>query len=141
MDLGSTMMVVGVVVVWIQKKKHGETLVVPQIGLERIFAVWWAIILVGLLANVQPETPWIKSFLEFRWILEFYFYITALMILNPDEKDFKKLLPVLFVASFYAVVSYFLKFHPFLESSSMREANMASTVAGTRTVSISWASR
>ena len=124
MDLGSTLIALAVILTLVQKKKRGENLPFPKVGLERIFPIWAAIILVGLLTNLQPETPWLKSFLEFRWILELYFYIAALMILEPKEKDFKKLLPVLLIASFYAVAAYFLKFHPFLESASVREANM-----------------
>ena len=121
MDLGSSLMVLTVLVIGVQKKKRGESFKIPTIGLERIFPIWVVIILVGLLANLQPETPWLRSFLEFRWILEFYFYITAFIILEPREENFKKLLPILFFASFYAVLSYFLKFHPFLESPDNRE--------------------
>ncbi len=124
MDLGSTLIALAVTLTWVQKKKHGETLTFPKVGLERIFPIWAAIILVGLLSNLRPETPWLKSFLEFRWILEFYFYVLALIILEPKEQQFKNLLPVLFIASVYAVAAYLLKFHPFLESAALRDGNM-----------------
>ncbi len=124
MDMGSSLLVLNVIVIWVKKRTQREVFNVPKIGLERIFFIWTLIVLVGLLANLQPETPWVKSFLEFRWILEFYFYIAAFGLLNPTEEDFKKLLPILFVASCYAVLSYFLKFHPFLEPSSNREIYM-----------------
>ena len=124
MDLGSTLMVLSVLVIWVQKKNRKEIFKLPSLGLEWVFLFWTVVVLIGLLISRQPETPWLKSFLVFRWIIEFYFYTAAILILEPTEKDFKKLLPVLFFASLYAVMAYLLKFHPFLESSANREANL-----------------
>ena len=124
MDLGSALLMTSVLVIWFQKNKRGEKMVVPNVGLEKIFPIWVSIILVGLLINLRPESPWLKSFLEFRWILEFYAYTAGLMLLNPKEEDFKKLLPVLTFASLYAVIAYVLKVHPGLEPWESRQPQM-----------------
>jgi O-antigen ligase len=124
MDLGSTLMAISVLLVWWQKRKLGEKLPVPHLGLEKVFLAWLVIILLGLLASRQPDTPWLKSFLEFRWILEFYIYITALNVLQPTEKNIRQLLPVVWVTAIYTLLCYFLKFDLLHQGWADREAQL-----------------
>lgn len=84
----------------------------PKFGIEKFLMAWALVILTGLLINMGPDVPWIKNFLEFRWMLELYFFAAALSLVDPREKDFDKLLYPLLFASLFAVVICFLSFIP-----------------------------
>lgn len=123
-DLFATLNFIGVVILWWRSRKTPTALKIPVLGIEKLFLIWLVVILAGLLLNRLPETPWLKSFLEFRWMLELYTFVMALMWVNPKEEDFKKLLPVLAVASVYAIVVYFLKYDLIHENWAVREKNL-----------------
>ncbi len=112
-DLFATLISFTVIYKLIKEPKNTR---LPKLGLEKFFGAWLLVISAGLLVNLQPETPWIKNFFEFRWMLELYFFTTAISLVNPKEKDLEKLLyPILF-ASGFAVLVYFLRYDPITES-------------------------
>lgn len=88
-------------------KKDGDKKRLPKLGIEAVFAAWVGIVFTGFMLNMQPETRWIKFFLEFRWILEFYVWIVALTFVRPSFEHLKVLCYPLAVASVYAIGVYF----------------------------------
>lgn len=130
MDLSATLVAFTVLYQWFQRRGTVKALTVPRLQLEKIFLLWSLVILAGLLLNQQPETPVLKNFLEFRWIIEFYLLILALQIFSPEERHFKKLLPILGVASLFAVIEYFLKYNPLYQTWADRQNQMVEYRAG-----------
>lgn len=98
----------------------------PKLGIEIFFIAWVLIILSGLLLHIHPENPWLKNWLEFRWILELYMYLTVLIYIQPQLEDFKPILGIALFAALFAVIVYFLGYDPIFESWSDRQKYMNS---------------
>jgi hypothetical protein len=120
-DISATLVFFGVLTYWIRNRDQFRF---PKLGTEKIFIAWALVVLAGLLYSRQPETPWIKNFLEFRWMLEVYTMTAALMIINPDEKHIKRLIYILGGISAYCILAYILKYDPVLENQQILQTNL-----------------
>jgi hypothetical protein len=122
MDLFSTLVVAQMLVIGWQWRKQGlskqqifQKLYSPT-GFDVLFLIWFAVVAAGFaynaFANDFVGSLWLKRLVEFKWIFIFYLMIAAFKELNPSEKVIKYAAAVFAMATFYAVVIWFLGMDP-----------------------------
>lgn len=90
-----------------------------------VFAIWFTAVAAGYVFNAAPEAPWLTGLVEFRWMFEFFVYVTLLQKAELNEKTVRVAMIPFLAAGAYSVLSYALGYHPFYQTIADREQNLS----------------
>lgn len=97
--------------------------------LNYLFPIWIAIVVVGFAFRDFEPSDWYFQLLFFKWIFLFYFLLTAVRYLQPDEKVILPTSIFLCLLSACTIAIWFLGFEP-LTSSELTKGPMGLPAAG-----------
>lgn len=80
--------------VWRARSQVSGPKLFQPMGLEKIWAIWWLIAIMGFLLNWQDSGYAFERILEFRWILILYVLFQVLTMILPDQKSLRFLIPM-----------------------------------------------
>lgn len=122
MDLATTLMVLwGGWILW-TARKEGRSLK-WRTGFEWLFLAWFSWLAIGYIANWNPHLPWEKGLWEFRWMIEFIFYIVVIRSARLEEKSLRHLVWIALLVSAYSYLVYVIRWHPLSEPEWARYKN------------------
>jgi len=82
------------------------------VGIDWLFLVWIVIVIIGYANQGFAGDNWYVKLLEFRWLIVFYMFVTALRQTEPDTNWIKVGAVGFGLCSLWAIVIWFLGFDP-----------------------------